>query len=227
MGDAATVNFSFALCGRAYAADDPTQLDDAASTHVTYTHGTTYLNGTTVAAGATGILDDSSLMVDNTSADSSYLRLDIGWLLDFCPDDFRIEYSDGTVSFVQKGNYLYLYFPNGIGGDLYADPGYFSIGVTLGETIEEIRIPGSDGYYVPGTDDWVFPIHVVEDDGGYVRRDQHLRRYPGPQGLEYRRAAPPPMRPSSCITPKMARSIRSPVCFRGITPPLLLRSEPA
>lgn len=162
VGDAATVNFSFALCGRAYAADDPTKLDDAASTHVTYTHGTTYLNGTTVAAGATGILDDSSLMVDNTSADSSYLRLDIGWLLDFCPDDFRIEYSDGTVSFVQKGNCLYLYFPNGIGGDLYADPGYFSIGVTLGETIEEIRIPGSDGYYVPGTDDWVFPIHVVE-----------------------------------------------------------------
>ena len=102
MGDAATVNFSFALCGRAYAADDPTQLDDAASTHVTYTHGTTYLNGTTVAAGATGILDDSSLMVDNTSADSSYLRLDIGWLLDFCPDDFRIEYSDAVTHVAQR-----------------------------------------------------------------------------------------------------------------------------
>ena len=115
-----------------------------------------------MAPGGTGILDDSSLMVDNTSAESSYLRLDIGWLLEFCPDDFSINYSEGGVSFQQKDNYLYLYFPNGIGQDTYADPGYFSIGVTLGEAIDEIRIPGSDGYYVPGTGDWVFPIHVVE-----------------------------------------------------------------
>lgn len=162
VGDSASINFRFALCGRAYAADDPTRLDEAASTHVTYTHGTTYLNGETVAPGASGILDDSSLMVDNTSADSSYLRLDIRWLLDFCPEDFSIHYSEGGVSFAQKGDFLYLYFPNGIGQDLYADPGYFSIGVTLGEVIEEVRVPGTDGYYVPGTEDWVFPVRVVE-----------------------------------------------------------------
>ena len=162
VGDSASINFRFALCGRAYSSDDQTLLDEAASVHVTYTNGTTYLNGDSVAPGGTGILDDSSLMVDNTSAESSYLRLDIGWLLEFCPDDFSINYSEGGVSFQQKDNYLYLYFPNGIGQDTYADPGYFSIGVTLGEAIDEIRIPGSDGYYVPGTGDWVFPIHVVE-----------------------------------------------------------------
>lgn len=162
VGDAASINFRFALCGRAYAADDPTRLDEAASTQVVYTNGTTYLNGETVVAGATGILDDSSLMVENTSADSSYLRLGIGWLLEFCPEDFNISYSEGGVSFVQKGDSLYLYFPGGIGQDTYADPGYFSLGVTLGEVIDEIRVPGTPGYYVPGTDDWVFPIHMVE-----------------------------------------------------------------
>lgn len=164
VGDAAALNFRFALCGRAYAADDPTRLDDNASTHVTYTRGTTYLNGETVAPGAAGILDDSSLMKENTTAENSYLRLDIGWLVDLCPDGFSINYSEGGVSFAQKGNYLYLYFPGGIGQDTYADPGYFSIGVTLGEVIEEVRIPGTDGYYVPGSEDWVFPIHVVETD---------------------------------------------------------------
>ncbi len=162
VGDEASLNFRFALCGRAYAADDPTRLDEAASTQVVYTNGTTYLNGESVAAGATGILDDSSLMVENTSADSSYLRLGIGWLLEFCPEDFNISYSEGGVSFVQKGDSLYLYFPGGIGQDTYADPGYFSLGVTLGEVTDEIRIPGGDGYYVPDTDDWVFPIHVAE-----------------------------------------------------------------
>lgn len=162
VGDSASINFSFSLCGRAYASDDQTRLDEAASYHVTYPNGTTYLNGDTVAPGEIGILDDSSLMVDNTSADSSYLRLDIGWLLDFCPEDFSINYSEGGVSFVQKDRYLYLYFPNGIGQDTYAGPGYFSIGVTLGKRIDEVRIPGKDGYYVPGADDWVFPIHMVE-----------------------------------------------------------------
>lgn len=64
--------------------------------------------------------------------------------------------------FAQKGDALYLYFPNGIGSDTYADPGYFSLGVTLGEVIDEIRVPGTPGYYVPGGEDWVFPIHMVE-----------------------------------------------------------------
>lgn len=164
VGDAASLNFGFSLCGSAYAANDPTQLDDGASVHVTYTNGTTYLNGETVAPGASGILDDSSLVVDNMSAESSYLRLNIGWLLAFCPDGFEINYSEGGVSFEQKGDYLYLYFPNGIGQDTYATPAYFSIGVTLGEVIDEIRIPGTPGYYVPNTDDWVFPIHMTEDE---------------------------------------------------------------
>ena len=162
VGDAASINFRFALCGRAYAADDPTRLDEAASTQTVYANGTTYLNGETVAAGAAGILDDSSLMVENTTADNSFLRLGIGWLLDFGPDDVSINYSEGGVSFAQKGDALYLYFPNGIGSDTYADPGYFSLGVTLGEVIDEIRVPGTPGYYVPGGEDWVFPIHMVE-----------------------------------------------------------------
>ena len=55
VGDAASINFRFALCGRAYAADDPTRLDEAASTQTVYANGTTYLNGETVAAGAAGI----------------------------------------------------------------------------------------------------------------------------------------------------------------------------
>ena len=162
VGDAASINFRFALCGRAYAADDPTRLDEAASTQTVYANGTTYLNGETVAAGAAGILDDSSLMVENTTADNSFLRLGIGWLLDFGPDDVSINYSEGGVSFAQKGDALYLYFPNGIGSDTYADPGYFSLGVTLGEVIDEIRVPGTPGYYVPGGGDWVFPIRMVE-----------------------------------------------------------------
>lgn len=162
VGDSASINFRFALCGRAYAADDPTRLDAGASTQTVYTNGTTYLNGETVAPGAAGILDDSSLMVENTRADDSFLRLGIGWLLDFCPDDVSINYSEGGVSFTQKGNALYLYFPNGIGSDTYADPGYFSLGFTLGKAVDEIRVPGTPGYYVPGSDDWVFPIHMAE-----------------------------------------------------------------
>jgi len=162
IGDKASFNFRFALCGRAYRTDDPTQLDEQASTHVTYLNGTTYLNGESVPAGGTGILDDSSLMVDNRSADSSYLRLDISWLLQYCPDGFSIDYAEGGVSFEQRDQYLYVYFPAGIGQDTYADTGYFSISVTLGQTLDEIRIPGSDGYYMPGTEDKVFPVVVTD-----------------------------------------------------------------
>ena len=162
VGDAASINFRFALWGGAFGADDPTRRYEAASTKTVYATGTTYLTGETVAAGAAGILDDSSLMVENTTADNSFLRLGIGWLLDFGPDDVSINYSEGGVSFAQKGDALYLYFPNGIGSDTYADPGYFSLGVTLGEVIDEIRVPGTPGYYVPGGEDWVFPIHMVE-----------------------------------------------------------------
>lgn len=162
IGDTASFNFRFSLCGRAYSAADPTQLDENASTHVTYVNGTTYLNGESVPAGSVGILDDSSLMVDNTNAQASFLRLDIGWLLQYCPNGFSVDYTEGGVSFEQKDQYLYVYFPGGIGHDTYADGGYFSIGVTLGETLDEIRIPGSDGYYVPNSDDWVFPVVVVD-----------------------------------------------------------------
>lgn len=163
VGDTASFNFSFSLCGRAYDPNDPTRLDEANSTHATYVNGTTYLNGSSVAPGASGILDDSSLMKLNTSADNSFLRLDIGWLLDLCPNssDLNIEYTDGTVSFDQRGNYLYVYFPDGIGNDSYANPGYFSIGVTLGKTVESIHIPGTAGYYVPGTDGWTFRMVVT------------------------------------------------------------------
>lgn len=87
------------------------------------------------------------------------------------------------MSFVQKGDSLYLYFPGGIGQDTYADPGYFSLGVTLGEVIDEIRVPGTPGYYVPGTDDWVFPIHMVEstaDMNGAITTYGDTIRVPGP-----------------------------------------------
>lgn len=163
IGQSVSFNFSFSLCGRAYSPNDPTLLDESASTHVTYTHGTTYLNGETVAAGASGIMDDSSLMKDNQTAAGSYLRLDISWLLQYCPDGFNIQYTDGSVSFEERDNYLYVYFPKGIGSDTYADPGYFSIQATFNETLNAIRIPGADGFYVPGTDDWVYQV-VVEDE---------------------------------------------------------------
>lgn len=168
IGQNVSFNFSFSLCGRAYNPNDPTQLDEGASTHVTYSHGTTYLNGESVAAGASGIMDDSSLMVDNRSADSSYLRLDIGWLLEYCPEGISIQYTDGKVSFQQRDNYLYVYFPAGIGQDTYADPGYFSVSATLNETLTEIVIPGVDGYFVPQTEGWVFPIVVVDTPNNMV-----------------------------------------------------------
>ena len=160
-GDTMSFNFRFALCGRAYMPDDPTQLDEANSTHVTYVNGTTYLNGQSVSPGSSGILDDSSLMVENRSSGSSYLRMDISWLLELCPDGINIEYTEGGVSFDQDGNYLYVYFPNGIGNDTYANPGYFSIGITVDKTVESIYVPATDGYYVPGTDGWTFRVNVT------------------------------------------------------------------
>lgn len=161
VGDTMSFNFRFALCGRAYMPDDPTQLDEANSTHVTYVNGTTYLNGQSVSPGSSGILDDSSLMVENRSSGSSYLRMDISWLLELCPDGINIEYTEGGVSFDQDGNYLYVYFPNGIGNDTYANPGYFSIGITVDKTVESIYVPATDGYYVPGTDGWTFRVNVT------------------------------------------------------------------
>ena len=166
VGDVAQFNFRFSLCGRAYDANDPTLQDDAASTYVTYSAGTTYLNGDSVAAGSSGILDDSSLMKVNTSADSSFLRMDISWLLDICPSDFHIQYTDGRVSFQQRDHYLYIYFPNGTGNDTYANPGYFSIAVTMSKEVETIRVPGGKGFYVPGTPGWdiELPVRIEEHD---------------------------------------------------------------
>lgn len=161
VGDTASFNFRFSLCGRAYNPSDPTQLDEGASTHVTYTNGTTYLNGQSISPGSSGILDDSSLMETNRDAANSYLRMDISWLLDLCPDGINIEYTEGGVSFDQRDNYLYVYFPNGIGSDTYADPGYFSIGVTVDKAVQSIYIPGADGYYVPGTGGWKFLVTVT------------------------------------------------------------------
>lgn len=166
VGDLAQFNFRFCLSGRAYDANDPTLLDEASSTHVTYSAGTTYLNGETVSAGTSAILDDSSLMKENTSADSTYLRMDIAWLLDVCPGDYNIQYTDGRVSFRQKDHYLYIYFPNGIGNDTYADPGHFSIAITMSKEVETIHVPGGKGYYVPGSDgyDIELPVRMEEHD---------------------------------------------------------------
>ena len=85
VGDTISFNVLFGLQGRAYDPNDATLVDESNSTYVTYTHDTTMLDGTTVAAGSQAILDDSSLMKENTTKGNSYLRMDIGWLLDACP----------------------------------------------------------------------------------------------------------------------------------------------
>ena len=84
VGDTISFNVLFGLQGRAYDPNDATLVDESNSTYVTYTHDTTMLDGTTVAAGSQAILDDSSLMKENTTKGNSYLRMDIGWLLDAC-----------------------------------------------------------------------------------------------------------------------------------------------
>lgn len=144
VGDTISFNVLFGLQGRAYDPNDATLVDESNSTYVTYTHDTTMLDGTTVAAGSQAILDDSSLMKENTTKGNSYLRMDIGWLLDACPGNYNIEYTDGNVSFYQGGEnnrYLYVYFPHGIGNDTYAENGYFTITTTLSRTMDSITIP--------------------------------------------------------------------------------------
>ena len=163
LGDTVTFNFDFSLCGRRYDDDDPTLFSEAKSVKTVYTHDTRYLNGTEITAGSTAVLDDSSLML-GTSMETTCLRMDIAWMLELCPQNFSIQYREGDVSFrqgeVDDDNYLYVYFPNGIGANLYANPGTFSISMRIEQETDEIVIPGKDGYYVPGTDEWRFPIHV-------------------------------------------------------------------
>ncbi len=89
VGDTISFNVLFGLQGRAYDQNDATLVDESNSTYVTYTHDTTMLDGTTVAAGSQAILDDSSLMKENTTKGNSYLRMDIGWLLDACPGNYN------------------------------------------------------------------------------------------------------------------------------------------
>ena len=67
VGDTISFNVLFGLQGRAYDPNDATLVDESNSTYVTYTHDTTMLDGTTVAAGSQAILDDSSLMKENTT----------------------------------------------------------------------------------------------------------------------------------------------------------------
>lgn len=75
VGDTISFNVLFGLQGRAYDPNDATLVDEPNSTYVTYTHDTTMLDGTTVAAGSQAILDDSSLMKENTTKGNSYLRM--------------------------------------------------------------------------------------------------------------------------------------------------------
>lgn len=165
LGDTISVNFLFALSGRSYAADDPTRLDEASSVKVVYTNGHQALNGDTVAPGTEGILDDTALMRDNTSPGNSFLRMDISWIYDLCPGDYTISYTDGNVSFQQgtgeNSRYLYVYFPKGVGSDLYAEPGYFTINLTQTKEVKEFHVPGHGGFYVPGQDGWTFPVVVT------------------------------------------------------------------
>lgn len=164
VGDSASFNFLFGLQGRAYDANDQTLLDQSGSTYVTYTHNTTMLDGTAVAAGTQGILDDSSLMKENTARGGSYLRMDISWLLNNCPGDYNIEYTDGKISFYQGGEnnkYLYVYFPGGIGSDVYAASGYFTLTATLSRTLNGITIPVTKNFYGQQTD-WLIDLVVTD-----------------------------------------------------------------
>ena len=164
VGDTISFNVLFGLQGRAYDPNDATLVDESNSTYVTYTHDTTMLDGTTVAAGGQAILDDSSLMKENTTKGNSYLRMDIGWLLDACPGNYNIEYTDGNVSFYQGGEnnrYLYVYFPHGIGNDTYAENGYFTITTTLSRTMDSITIPVPNCFFGSRTS-WIVYVMVKE-----------------------------------------------------------------
>ena len=164
VGDTISFNVLFGLQGRAYDPNDATLVDESNSTYVTYTHDTTMLDGTTVAAGSQAILDDSSLMKENTTKGNSYLRMDIGWLLDACPGNYNIEYTDGNVSFYQGGEnnrYLYVYFPHGIGNDTYAENGYFTITTTLSRTMDSITIPVPNCFFGSRTS-WIVYVMVKE-----------------------------------------------------------------
>lgn len=164
-GSSISFNFLFNLQGRAYDANDQTLVDTANSTCVTYTNGTTYLDGTTVPAGSSAILDDSSLMKENTAQGSSYLRLDIGWLLDSSASgSFTIEHTDGNVSFYQGGEnnrYLYVYFPNGIGSDTYAEKGYFTLTAQFNQALDSVSIPVSNAFFGARTS-WLANV-IVSD----------------------------------------------------------------
>ena len=164
VGDTISFNVLFGLQGRAYDPNDATLVDESNSTYVTYTHDTTMLDGTTVAAGSQAILDDSSLMKENTTKGNSYLRMDIGWLLDACPGNYNIEYTDGNVSFYQGGEdnrYLYVYFPPGFGNDTYAENGYFTITTTHSRTMDSITIPVPNCFFGSRTS-WIVYIMVKE-----------------------------------------------------------------
>lgn len=164
VGDTISFNVLFGLQGRAYDPNDATLVDESKSTWVTYSHDTTMLDGSTVAGGTQGILDDSSLMKENTTKGNSYLRMDIGWLLDACPGSYNIEYTDGNVSFYQGGEnnrYLYVYFPHGVGNDTYAENGYFTITTTLSRTMDSIAIPVTNWFYGSRTS-WTVYVSVKE-----------------------------------------------------------------
>lgn len=189
VGDTISFNVLFGLQGRAYDPNDATLVDESNSTYVTYTHDTTMLDGTTVAAGSQAILDDSSLMKENTTKGNSYLRMDIGWLLDACPGNYNIEYTDGNVSFYQGGEnnrYLYVYFPHGIGNDTYAENGYFTITTTLSRTMDSITIP------VPNCFFWFsYQLDRVRYGQGtcgkqLLRQYQQLWPHHGQEKVDYR-----------------------------------------
>lgn len=154
-------NFHFSFNGRAYHTDDPTLLDENASVHTVYRHGTTYLNGGRVEPGQDGILDDSSIMQDNTTA-NTYLRLDIGWVRAVCGNDVRIASTDGPAAFYQgegeDSGYLYVYFPQGMQGNVYAAPGRISLGLTITQEVEHIQIPATEDYFRPGQPGWTFEV---------------------------------------------------------------------
>ena len=164
VGDLLTFKFHFSFCGRAYSSSDRTLLDESRSSYVSYSNATKFLNGRSAKAGERAILDDSSLM-KYTTGDGTVLRMDIAWLLKLCPEDYKCSFKGDRIAFRQgtgaDSHYLYFYFPDGIGSDVYANDGYFSIDARIGEAVSKIVVPGKPGYYVPGSD-WDFQLKAVK-----------------------------------------------------------------
>lgn len=169
-GQTVTLNFTYSLCGRSYGTLDRTRLNSNSSAKVCYTHDTQTLGGQWISAGETAVLDDSSLMRVCRTPETSVLRMNIEWLLAICPNGFTAEGTDERIAFKQgtgaNKNYLYAYFPQGIGSSQYAETGGFFITFKMTNSTDSIRLPASNNYW--GSNGWEFPVNMRQNGEGKV-----------------------------------------------------------